>query len=139
MYSSVKKFATLIFCVMCFTVLFIGVYALQLFSENKLLETFEEHSNKPTLCFFGAKWCGYCKKFKPEWERLKSMQNELPVMLVEKEHTNESHKPLFEQHKVKGFPTLTYCPNGIHNSKNCVVYKGDRKVVPILQFLKHQN
>ena len=139
MYSYLKNFTKWILCTIVFTVLFIVVYGLKLFSEHRFMERFsEEYSDKPTFCFFGANWCGYCKRFKPEWEKLKKMEKTLPVILVSVEHTNEKQKHYFEKHKVKGFPTLKYCPNGINNTNNCVPYNGERKAGPILEFLKNQ-
>ena len=32
-------------------------------------------SGEAKLYFFSASWCGYCKRFKPEWEKLKAEPN----------------------------------------------------------------
>jgi len=137
MYSYFKGFFNWILCTIVFTVLFLVIYGLKLFSENRLKERFSEYSDKPTLCFFGANWCGYCKKFKPEWEKLQK-ENTTSVVLVRLEQTEKKHKDLFEKHDVKGFPTLKYCPNGLNHSESCVPYNGAREAGPILEFLKNQ-
>jgi len=108
-------------------------YSLKLFSEHKLLESFDD--KKPVFVFFGAKWCGYCKKFKPEWEKLKK-RSDIPVNFVYLEHTDKNNLKIFKNHNVKGFPTLKLCSNGLSDTKSCIVYKSKRDATSVVSFLK---
>ena len=52
-----------------------------------------------------AKWCGYCKKAKPEWDKLVSNNNFNNVELRDIEDTNKEEMAKYKG-KVKGFPTF---------------------------------
>ena len=89
----------------------------------------ELFSGEAKLYFFYADWCGYCRKFKPEWEKLKAEPN-LGIELEEVDCSNEA-PALAKEYDVKGFPTLI-----LINGSNKVTYEGERSANAIISFIK---
>lgn len=71
----------------------------------------------PHLIFHGTEWCGFCKKFKPQWELIKKRAHDLNLQIVldyvdeEKNRTNG----------ITGYPTITKFNNGV-----AAVWNGSR-------------
>lgn len=101
------------------------------------MENFTNH-NKPTFVMFHVDWCGYCKKAKPEFEKLvnkfKSNPN-IKVVMVDGEDPN--HKSLVQEHQVSGYPTIKLCKNGLGDTNNSVVYEGPRGFNEYMQYLNN--
>jgi thiol-disulfide isomerase/thioredoxin len=106
----------------------VGGYFLFNWCQNKK-SPFEMFSGGAKLYFFYADWCGYCKKFKPEWAKLKAEPN-LGVQLEEVDCSNEA-PALAKEYDVKGFPTLI-----LLNGSNKVTYEGERSANAIISFIK---
>ena len=106
----------------------VGGYLLFNWCQNKK-SPFEMFSGGAKLYFFYADWCGYCRKFKPEWEKLKAEPN-LGIELEEVDCSNEAPK-LAKEYNVKGFPTLILLNDG-----NKVTYEGERSADAIISFIK---
>ena len=96
--------------------------------KNGNLELF---SGGAKLYFFFADWCGYCKQFKPEWEKLKNESN-LGVQLEEVDCTDNNNTPaLAKEYNVRGFPTLIFV-----SGNNKVTYQGQRNKDSLVSFIK---
>lgn len=78
---------------------------------------------KVTIVFYGAAWCGWCKKFKPEWEAfkmtLKNMKNIVDkngnkVIVTAKSYddTIDKDKKIIEKENVTSFPTIRIYEDG---------------------------
>lgn len=106
----------------------VGGYFLFKWCQNKK-SPFEMFSGGAKLYFFSASWCGYCKRFKPEWEKLKAEPN-LGVQLEEVDCSNEA-PALAREYNVKGFPTII-----LVNGSNKVTYEGERSANAIISFIK---
>ena len=102
--------------------------------SEKLEDMLEDAMNKPVLVAFTAEWCGYCKKLKPEWDKLKEKHDNkcLLVML-----DNDKHKELHKKHKVEGFPTIKFLPKGLSDPKSTVDFNGERTMKGLKPFLKN--
>lgn len=108
----------------------VGGYFLFNWCQNKK-SPFEMFSGGAKLYFFSASWCGYCKRFKPEWEKLKAEPN-LGVQLEEVDCSDNKNVPaLAKEYEVGGFPTLI-----LVNGSNKVTYEGERSANAIISFIK---
>ena len=88
-------------------------------SREYMLEGFDGDSNNDTkLILIYADWCGYCKKMKPEWDKLKSEFGENRCIDIESESITEEHRKLY---KFEGYPSLFKDKNG-----DISPYEGDR-------------
>lgn len=116
------------YAILILLLIVVGGYFLFKWCQNKK-SPFEMFSGGAKLYFFYADWCGYCQKFKPEWEKLKAEPN-LGVQLEEVDCSNEAPK-LAKEYNVKGFPTLI-----LVNNNNKVTYEGERSADAIISFIK---
>ena len=126
--KGVKNFMNNRYAILILLLIVVGGYFLFNWCQNKK-SPFEMFSGGAKLYFFYADWCGYCKKFKPEWAKLKAEPN-LGVQLEEVDCSNEA-PALAKEYDVKGFPTLIL----VHSS-NKVTYEGERSADAIISFIK---
>lgn len=102
-------------------------------------ENFENDiSGKKSLVLFHAEWCGHCKRFMPEWDKIsseiESMEGE-DVILAKVEcgdtKENEAHKNIMKKYNIQGYPTiLSFDESGNHSE-----YEGERSKSGIFKFL----
>lgn len=59
--------------------------------------------------FYYATWCGYCKAFRPEWEKLKPLLTQRGFYFTEIESVNGA---VMRTEKIDGYPTLKLVVNG---------------------------
>jgi thiol-disulfide isomerase/thioredoxin len=96
-------------------------------------------SDKKIILFF-ADWCGYCKRFIPIWEELKSDQKLINVTFIDVDMSNEkkiikgelnsSDLNLVNEVQINGFPTIKILHNGILTD-----YNNKREKEDIIDFL----
>lgn len=96
----------------------------------------EEHKSSEAVCvFFHMNGCGHCEAMKPEWQKLSEMKEYKGCKFVDHESKDED---IMNKHQIQGFPTIKFCPEGIHNVEKCIVYEGERTADAIIKFLdKH--
>tara|TARA_B110000008_G_C16859590_1_gene520117 strand:- start:182 stop:571 length:390 start_codon:yes stop_codon:yes gene_type:complete len=83
--------------------------------------------HKSAFVFFGANWCGYCKRAEPF---VKALHQKYPYAVVKGDCT-ANNSPIASKYNISSFPTLILFQNG---SK--IEYKGDRDVESMERFLK---
>lgn len=81
---------------------------------------------------FYAEWCGHCKVFKPEWEKLKLeidklKENGQDISYVEYESEQDD---IMKKNNIQGYPTIR-----IKAGENITDYQGERTASAILQEL----
>lgn len=104
---------------------FVGGYVEQFSNLKDLLE-----SDKPTFVAFVVSWCGYCKKLKPEWEKLeKEYTGSVEVISID----CEKYKDLAKKYEISGYPTIKYFSKGLKN--NGEDYTGGRTSDDFMKFL----
>lgn len=127
----VKKFMNNRYAILILILVVVGGYLLFKWCQKGKLELF---SGEAKLYFFFAEWCGYCKKFKPEWEKLKAESN-LGVQLEEVDCSDSNNVPaLAKEYNVGGFPTLI-----LVNGSNKVTYDGERTAEALVSFIKENH
>ena len=124
-----------------FTSLLLPAVAVYLLTENNASQSSEGFtlrggsSNGPELVLFKAEWCGYCKKFKPMFDKLVSENNidGLQFTVVDA----DSQKPLVAKHGIESFPTLKLCKNGVNSTQNCIPFEAERTLENLKAFLRN--
>jgi thiol-disulfide isomerase/thioredoxin len=86
-------------------------------------------SNKPTLYLFKAEWCGHCKQFKDDWDKLQG-NSELKKKVNFVTMDSDKNKKEIEEWKVEGFPTLI-----LKTGNKAIEYSDNRTVEHITEFL----
>ena len=97
-------------------------------------------NNKPTMAFFYAPWCGYCKKSAPAWSSFEEGYTGDDVNIVSIDCTKDENKEVAKKHGVTGYPTIKYLPNGLANPSGAVDFSGERTPQGFSSFLsKYQK
>lgn len=90
-----------------------------------------EQEQPPRLLLFYADWCGYCQKFKPEWEQIVETLKDTPIDAVA--INGDENPDLVKQLNVPGFPfIIVESGNG-----QMFPYEGERNADAVLHFLFH--
>lgn len=83
------------------------------------------------LVMYGAEWCGYCQKFKPEFKQLGKSHTVNGKTIKVIEYDADKHPQKIKEAGVEGFPTVHLYMNGKKK-----VFNGDRTITGLKSFLK---
>lgn len=90
-------------------------------------------SNSPAFVLFWAEWCPHCKDVVPIWKQLKEgAKGNVQILDM------ESKNPAMMAHKIPGFPTIRFFPEGLENGAVHTDYTGPRTLEGFVQFLSSQ-
>jgi len=87
-------------------------------------------SDKPSMIFFYAPWCGHCKNTKPEFEKLMQMAKGRAHMI-----DCDANQEIAQKYGIQGFPTIRFYPRGPING-NPREYSGDRSAEDMMRFMQ---
>jgi thiol-disulfide isomerase/thioredoxin len=126
----IKNYSCKIIIFLCACIILMSLY-----NSGILSESFEINKNdtSPSIVLFHADWCGHCKTLMPDWlnfEKDYHGKSGLNVFKVE----SEEDKSLMKLHGVNGYPTIKYCPNGVHDTTGVVDYSGARNLAGLSEF-----
>ena len=86
-------------------------------------------SDELWLILFYAPWCGHCKAFHPEFEKVsKATKGLFKIGAV----NCEDEKDLSQKYKIDGYPTVLFFGD---DKKKTEEYEGDRKAEKVIDFL----
>jgi thiol-disulfide isomerase/thioredoxin len=78
--------------------------------QNTPINKKMNQKNESILYFFRANWCGYCREFKPHWNRLQELVKSDPTLnhirLDDIDVDSPKGKMMIKQFKVNSFPTI---------------------------------
>ena len=83
------------------------------------------------LMKFHVNWCGHCRDFAPEWEKLKKVMKDDNIEFVDIDGDDEKNKDLIKQYGIEGYPTIKLVVDD-----NMVDYHGERSVNELVNFIK---
>jgi len=103
-----------------------------LVNDNSKINLKLEESD-PLFVMYYANWCGHCKIFKPEFEKLGTIyKDKIKIMSINpKDVTDENY---IKNQKITGFPELRYYHCGLNGEYE--KYKGLRNIDSIKLYLK---
>ncbi len=104
-------------------------------SDNNA-EHLTEHLNQKEFVLFYAPWCGHCKAIKPTWTKL---QNEYKGSVKVVDIDADADTKTAKKHKINGFPTIKYFPNGRDDIESAEEYKGGRSYDDLVGFLNSKE
>eukprot|EP01084_Bolivina_argentea_P041079 75797_1 len=84
--------------------------------------------DKDVFVEFYAPWCGHCKRFAPEYEKVGESFKNVDSMIIAKIDATENDTP----EVIKGFPTLIFYPK--HQSKG-IKYTGEKKHKDVVEWI----
>lgn len=90
------------------------------------------NKNAPSLIYFYAEWCGYCKKFLPTWDELEESNVRDDINVVK--FSCVTHKEKCDKiNIISGYPTIIlYNPD----TNSATKFEGDRSKETLASFVK---
>jgi protein disulfide-isomerase-like protein len=110
------------------------------YSRNQEQEGFQSvnltpDDNEVIIVLFYTDWCGYCKKFKPEWEKASAEMNNSTInnnkVRFEKVDC-DANESLAKEYQVNGYPTVKVLRNG----QEAEDFEGERSLSGIRSYLE---
>ena len=127
----IKKYSCTIIMILCGIIILMSLSNSGMLTER--LDVMNSNSSEPTIALFHAKWCGHCKRLMPDWLKFeKDYHNQNGISIINLEA--DEHKELMKKHNITGFPTIKYCPNGIHDTAETIPYEGSRNLPGLVEF-----
>ena len=99
-------------------------------------EGYQAKTDKPSFKLYYADWCGWSKKFLPEWDKLVEDSITDKVELVKYECTEEDNKQICEDAKIQGFPSMKYYKDS--SDATGVEYDGGRTSEEIVTWINEK-
>ena len=109
----------------------------QFFDKNtKVVQLDKDNFNKEVvesddlwLILFYAPWCGHCKAFHPEFEKVaKATKGVFKIGAV----NCENEKDIAKKYKIDGYPTVLFFGDDKNKTEE---YEGDRKAENVIDYL----
>jgi hypothetical protein len=100
--------------------------------NKKSKEKFSDTQNKIKVLNFNTVWCGWSKRFQPEWEHFTALASkESNIEAVDVKCDDKSNEGMCDEYKVPGFPYVI-----IDNGKTRIPYNGERTANAIMSYVK---
>lgn len=101
--------------------------------KKKKVNKNKNQVKKPVLVFYHMKNCKFCKKMKPEWNKLMKKKSHKGCKFID--YTEENNKDIIDKHKVQAYPTIKLYPDGIENINTSIEHEGERTADSIINFV----
>lgn len=93
------------------------------------------YDNAPVLVKFYAPWCGWCKKFAPDYSEISNRLENTNVR-VARINCDENKDFCVNNYKIKGYPTLLLLKKDESGNEIRIPFKGIRDVENVLEFVE---
>jgi thiol-disulfide isomerase/thioredoxin len=112
---------------------FIVMYILLNKNENKNKKTENFTQNNKTKVFnFNTLWCGWSKRFQPEWDKFSESVKDNPnIEAIDVKCDNEENEEMCKSYNVPGFPCII-----IEKNNTKTQYNGPRTAEAILESIQ---
>lgn len=94
-------------------------------NKNKNITQFE-NTNDINIYNFNTSWCGWSKKFQPEWNKLSNIMKTIDIKCDDPLNEN-----ICKKYNILGYPTVI-----IEKNNKQIVYNGEKTAESILLFVK---
>ena len=119
------------------TIILILIYFYFLYKKDELLENKIKNISKIKIYNFNTEWCGWSKKFKPEWDIFMQHVKEDPSLYYIEAYDvkcdNDNNKMMCKKYNVPGFPYIV-----IEDENTYIEYEGDRSAQHLLKYIKEK-
>lgn len=100
--------------------------------NKKSKEKFSDTPKKIKVFNFNTSWCGWSKRFQPEWEQFTQLtSNETNIEAIDVKCDDKSNESMCNDYNVPGFPYVI-----IDDGKTKTPYNGERTAKSMLSFIK---
>lgn len=90
------------------------------------------NNSKVKVYNFNTEWCGWSKRFQPEWDKFTELSNKMTnVTAIDVKCDNEENKELCKKFDVPGFPTVIF-----EVGDKIIPYKKERTATALVEFIK---
>ena len=90
------------------------------------------NNSKVKVYNFNTEWCGWSKRFQPEWEKFTELCNKMTnVTAIDVKCDNEENKELCKKFEVPGFPTVIF-----EVGDKIIPYNKERTATALVEFIK---
>jgi thiol-disulfide isomerase/thioredoxin len=107
---------------------FVAAWVLLVVLYKMLKHRKEGFDGQTLVTLYHMVGCGWCQKFKPEWEKFKDMAQKAGIQTKEVEASEDPS--LIEKKGIQGFPTVRVEKNGKE-----VDYSGDRTAQDLMKYM----
>lgn len=87
---------------------------------------------KVKVILYHAKWCGHCKDFMSDWNKLKEAF--VPIGIQYEEYEADENRDIVDKANIQGFPTIVIVTNGVQEE-----YHKGRDFDSILKFVESKK
>lgn len=109
----------------------IGFIVIYMLLNKKDTEKFTQN-NKTKVFNFNTLWCGWSKKFQPEWDKFsESIKNNPNIEAIDVKCDNPDNEQMCKDYDVPGFPYIIIEKNNVKTP-----YNGPRTAEAILNNIK---
>lgn len=131
-----------IFIIVVILIALVGVYFYMQQNKATGQENFESTKLKPTsdkeltMALFYAEWCGHCKNFKPDWEKVKNQLDQTRINGVKINMVSidcDKEGDLAKQYDVADFPTIKCI-----TKDKVIEYDEDRSAEAVTKFVREK-
>lgn len=110
----------------------IGIIIYLLYQQKN--ENFSNESTTKKIYNFNTSWCGWSKRFQPEWNKFTNQIDSTKIIAIDVKCDDKSNEMICKEFNVPGYPSVVAVVNGKHHE-----YTGPRNVEALTEFITNLN